>query len=451
MAVNEFRFEGMTSSGQTVRGTVMAPSKRKARSKVEDLSEKHQFKPQALKKRRTFLYKVRHPNGKEVKGEQKAFSADEVRAALEGMGLEVLKVEKKWFDFDWKPPRDDIIMFVRLAANLLRENMPFDEVLNLLVNDVSSSSLQQVIRDLNSDLKSGMDAEKAFNKQKDKLGKFTAYMLGIASKSGNMAQIYESTARFLERKDEFRKNVRSSMIMPAVTTVVMIGALIWYIWYIIPATAGLFQGMNVQLPPLTTWSLEFADWLDHNWMWAFPAVIAPIVAALGWSRTETGQFYVHKYMIKIPLIGGLLHKLNIEVFCRVFAILYSGSGDNLRVMRIAAEACGNRYMEHRIRTVTIPMMAGQGASLFRALEASGVFTSMALTRLKSGQETGSVRESARQMADYYEQETELRLDAAVQSIQTAVAILIALGIVFLTLLSTELAMISPSQSDMMGL
>jgi type IV pilus assembly protein PilC len=156
-------------------------------------------------------------------------------------------------------------------------------------------------------------------------------------------------------------------------------------------------------------------------------------------------------MIKIPLIGGLLHKLNIEVFCRVFAILYSGSGDNLRVMRIAAEACGNRYMEHRIRTVTIPMMAGQGASLFRALEASGVFTSMALTRLKSGQETGSVRESARQMADYYEQETELRLDAAVQSIQTAVAILIALGIVFLTLLSTELAMISPSQSDMMGL
>jgi type IV pilus assembly protein PilC len=451
MAINEFRFEGITKGGQSVKGTIMAPSKRKAKSKVEELSQEHEFEPRDLKKRRTFLYTVRHPNGKEVSGEQKAFSADEVRAALEGMGLEVLKVQKKWFDIQFSPPRDDIIMFVRLAANLLKENMPFDEVLNLLVNDVSSKSLQQVIRDLNSDLKSGMDAEKAFSKQRDKLGKFTAYMLGIASKSGNMAQIYQSTARFLERKDEFKSNVRSSMIMPTVTTIGMIGALIWYVWYIIPATAGLFTGMNVTLPPMTSASLEFADWLDHNWMWAFSAVLAPILGFLAWSRTTNGQFYVHKYMIRIPVIGPLLHKLNIEVFCRVFAILYSGSGDNLRVMRIAAEACGNTYMEYRIRNVAIPMMAAQGATLVQALEASGVFTSMALTRLKSGQETGSVRESARQMADYYEQETELKLDAAVQAIQTGVSVLIALGIVFLTLLSTELAMISPSQSDMMGM
>ena len=451
MAVTEYRFKGMTPAGQAVQGTVMAPSKRKAKKKVEKLSEEHEFQQKDLQKRRTFLYKVRHPNGKEVKGEQKAFSAEEVRQALEKMGLEVLKVEKKLLDFQRKPPRSDVIMFVRLAANLLRENLPFDEVLNLLVNDVSSKSLQQVIRDLNSDLKGGMDAEKAFNKHRGMLGKFTAYMLGIASKSGNMAEIYESTARFLERKDEFKKNVRSSMITPTITTIVMIGALIWYIWYIVPATAGLFEGMNVTMPPLTAWSLEFAAWLDENWMWAFALLLAPVVGFVVWARTTNGQFYIHKYMIRIPIIGSLLHKLNIEVFCRVFSILYSGSGDNLRVLRVAAEACGNTYMEYRIRNVTIPMMAAQGAGIVRALEASGVFTSMALTRIKSGAETGSVRQAAEQMADYYEQETELKLDAAVQSIQTGVAVLITIGIVFLTILSTELAFIKPSTADMMGL
>ncbi|MFB6097756.1 MAG: type II secretion system F family protein, partial [Salinibacter sp.] len=150
-------------------------------------------------------------------------------------------------------------------------------------------------------------------------------------------------------------------------------------------------------------------------------------------------------------IGTLLHKINIEIFCRVFAILYSGAGDNLRVIRIAAEACGNKYMEYRIRNVTIPMMTAQGASLVRALKASGVFTSMAITRFKSGAETGSVKESARQMADYYEQETELSLDAAVESIQTGVSVIIALGVLFLTLLSAEMAFIQPSQADMMGM
>jgi len=453
MAVREYRFQGVGPGGQSVQGTVMASSKRNAREKVGDLSDQHGFKPSDLKKRRTFIYKVRHPNGEVKKGEQKAFSAQEVEEALRNMGLEVIRVQKKWFDFEFSPPQSDLIMFVRLAANLLRENLPFDEVLELLVNDVSSRSLKQVIRDLNSDLKGGMDPEKAFNKHRDKLGKFTAYMLGIASKSGNMADIYESTARFLERKDEFKSRVRSSMIMPAVTTVGLLGALIWYIWYIVPATAGLFEdmAMDVEMPPLTQMSLTMAEWLDQNWVWLSILLVTPVIGFIVWARTEQGKFYIHKYMIRIPVLGTLLHKINIEIFCRVFAILYSGAGDNLRVLRIAAEACGNRYMEYRIRNISIPMMAAQGASLVQALKASEVFTSMALTRLKSGAETGSVKESARQMADYYEKETELSLDTAVQGIQTGVSIFIAIGVLFLTILSAEMAFIQPSQADMMSM
>jgi type IV pilus assembly protein PilC len=449
----EYQFQGVAPGGQSVQGTIMASSKRKAKKRVQELADEHGFNPSDLKKRRTYSYKVRHPNGTVKKGEQKAFSAQEVEEALDSMGLEVLKVRKKWFDFEFSPPQEDLIMFVRLAANLLRENLPFDEVLELLVNDVSSKSLQQVIRDLNADLKSGTDAEKAFNKHRDKLGKFTAYMLGIASKSGNMAEIYEATAQFLERKDEFSSRVRSAMIMPAVTTVGMIGAVIWYVWYIVPATAGLFtgSGMEVDLPPLTRMSLGFSHWLDQNWLWVLILTVVPIAGFVAWARTEQGKFYLHKYMIKMPVIGKLLHKINIEIFCRVFAILYSGAGDNLRVIRIAAEACGNKYMEYRIRNVTIPMMTAQGASLVRALKASGVFTSMAITRFKSGSETGSVQESARQMANYYEQETELSLDAAVEGIQTGVSVIIAIGVLFLTILSAEMAFIQPSQADMMGI
>lgn len=427
----------------------MASSKRKAEDKVEQLSAEHGFTASDLEKRRTYRYRVRHPDGTEVKGEQKAFSAEEVQEALQEMGLEVLSVREKWFDFQWKPPQSELVMFVRLAANLLRENLPFDEVLELLVSDVSSRSLKQVIRDLNTDLKSGVDAERAFAKQRGMLGKFTAYMLGIASKSGNMAEIFESTARFLERKDEFRRSIRSSMIIPAVTVTALFGALIWYIWYIIPATVGLFEGMDMELPPLTEQALAFSQFLDHNWGWVLLATVIPIVGFVVWARTSQGKFYLHKYMIRLPVLGDLLHKLNIEIFCRVFSILYSGSGDNLRVLRVSAEACGNRFMEYRIRNVTIPMMTAQGASLVEALKASGVFTSMALSRFKSGAETGSVQKSARQLADYYEQEIDLSLDATVQSIQTAVSIIITLGIVYLTLLSTEMAFIQP-ETQMSG-
>jgi type IV pilus assembly protein PilC len=453
MSTSEYRFNGLTPDGQTVQGTVVASSENKALEKVDQLSDKHGFNPGDIEERQTYVYKVRDASGEIQKGQHKAYSSREVEEALEKMGLKVINVREKWFDFDFSPPQSDLIMFVRLAANLLRQNMPFNEVLKMLVNDVDSSSLKQVLRDINSDLKNGMDSKKAFNKHQDKLGKFTAYMLGIASKSGNMAEIYEATARFLERKDEFRSRIRSSMIMPAVTTVGMLGAMVWYIWYIVPSTAGLFtgMGMDIELPPLTSYSLAFANFLDQWWIFLTASIVLPIIGFVFWARSPQGKFYLHKYMIKIPVLGPLLHKINIEIFCRVFAILYSGAGDNLRVLRIASEACGNRFMEYRIRNVAIPMMTAQGAGLVHALKASGVFTSMALSRLKSGAETGNVRESARQMADFYEKETELSLDSAVDTIQTVVSVIIAVGVLFLTILSAEMAFIQPSKAEMMGM
>ncbi|MBT8400903.1 MAG: type II secretion system F family protein, partial [Rhodothermia bacterium] len=446
MAVKEFKFTGLGSNGQPVQGTVFAQSKRVAKQKVETLAEKHKFRPGGVQERSVYLYKVRHPNGKIVNGEQKAFSQEEISSALSKMGLEVLKVNKKFLDVQRKPPRTDMIMFVRLAANLLKEKLPFDEVLNLLVNDVSSNSLKQVIRDLNADLKSGMEAQQAFMKHQHMLGKFTAYMLGIASRSGNMAEIYEATARFLERQNEFKKSIRSAMITPAITVLVLIAAFVWYVWYIFPQTAGLFEGFGIELPPMTAKTLDFSKWLDRNYVWVLGLHVAVGLGLFFFARSQQGRFWIHKNLIRIPIIGTLLHKLNIEIFCRVFSVLYSGSGDNISVIKIAAEACGNSYMEHRVKTITVPMMVAQGAELVRSMEASGVFTQMALARFRSGSETGNVRSSAQQMADYYEAETTLKLKEAVEGIQTIVAIIITIAICFLTVISSEIALISPSST-----
>lgn len=447
----EFRFSGLSAGGQTVQGTVFAPNRRTAQKKVGTLAERHKFTLRTLEERATFRYRVRHTNGKVVTGEQKAFSAEEIERALSRMGLEVLSVKKRLLSFNRKPANQDVIMFVRLAANLLTEKMPFNEVLNLLVADISSAPLKQTIRDINSDLKGGVEARQAFMKHQEGLGKFTAYMLGVASTSGNMAEIYEATAKFLERKDEFKKSVRSSMIMPSVTILATLGVFVWYIWYIVPATAGLFASFEgIELPPMTTASLWLADWLDRNMLWLLLGVVSAVVGVVLFLRSPKGSFLAHKNMVRVPVIGDLLHKLNIEVFSRVFAILYSGSGQNIEVIKIAAEACGNSYMEHQIKTITIPMMVAQGADLVKAMEAAGVFTPMAIARFRTGAETGAVRKSAQQMADYYEKETSLKLEVAVQSIQTAVSLFIGLIVAALTVLSAETALIRPSSSDLMN-
>src|SRR5690606_39493356 len=92
----------------------------------------------------------------------KAYAAEEVRVALERLGLEVLKVERKGVDFQMKPPTQDLILFVRLSANMLRRKLPFDEILVLLAADTTNAPLKQMLRDFSSDLRSGMAAGQAF-------------------------------------------------------------------------------------------------------------------------------------------------------------------------------------------------------------------------------------------------------------------------------------------------
>ena len=448
--MREYRFTGVSANGAAVRGSIFAPSRRAAQKRVGMLSEQHDFQPDRLERRNAYVYKVRNQHGKIAKGEQKAYSADEVRVALERQGLEVVKVERNLFDFQWKPSNNDLVMFVRLSANMIRRKLPFDEVLQLLASDTKSKSLRQIIRDLNSDLKGGMDAQQAFMKHQHMLGKFTAYMLGLASASGNMAEMFEATAKYLERKNEFNKQVRSALITPSITLIISLGVFVWFVWDLIPKMMDLFLQFDIEIPPFTAASLAMAAFLDANWWWLIPLIMFLIVGFIVAGRTTRGRFYIHRYMLRIPIIGDLLHKLNLEIFCRVFGVLYSGAGENQDVMRVAAEATGNTYIEHQIKTITVPMMIAKGTGLVESMEASEVFLPMTLARFRSGSETGSVRESAEEMADLYEKETTLKLGVTVETIKTGVAIFISILVALLTIVSTETAFMMPSASDVMG-
>ena len=440
----EFRFQGVKAGGRAVQGVVSAESRNQARKIVLELSQKNQFRVTNLKTRTTFVYRVRRGLEKPVLGEQKAFTREEVVQAFERMDYKVLSVQRKFLDIKPKPPMTEIVTFVRVSSDLIREKLPFNEVLQLLVNDIENKTLRETVKDINNDLKQGKDSEQAFVKHERVLGKFTAHMLGLASKSGNMAEIYESTAKFLERQAEFKKSLKSALIMPAVTMFVLLIAVVYYVAYIFPATAELFAKLG-QVPPMTAATLKLSHILTQNFWWMALITVGGIIFLARFATTERGRFFLDKYMIRIPTIGGLLHKQNIEIFCRVFYAMYGGSGENIDVIRLAAEACGNKYMEHQIKTVAIPMMVTQGKGLTESLAATGVFTETAISRFHSGAETGTVRTTALQLANYYEKETGYKLKSVVDLIQVVVSMVIMIVMIALTVISSETAIIQPKQ------
>ncbi|MCL4539471.1 MAG: type II secretion system F family protein, partial [Bacteroidetes bacterium] len=281
----EFRFQGLKPGGRTVQGVVSAETRAQAKKIVLDLSAKNQFKLTELRARSTYLYRVRRDGEKPVTGEQKAFTREEVQQALERLDYKVLSVQRKFIDFKPKPPAAEIVTFVRVSADLLREKLPFNEILQLLTNDIENKTLRDTVREINNDLKQGKDSEQSFVKHEKVLGRFASHMLGLASKSGNMSEIYDSTAKFLERQAEFKKNLKSALIMPAVTMFVLFIAVIYYVAYIFPATAELFAKLG-QVPPMTAATLKLSHFLTTNFWWMGLIVVAASIFFARFATTE---------------------------------------------------------------------------------------------------------------------------------------------------------------------
>ncbi len=426
-----------------VQGVIASDTSGEAKKKIKSMASQHKVKITKIQKRKNYVYKIQKNGEKPVSGEQKAFTKQEVHQALTKLGYKVVRIQPKIGFLSLKPPIADLVTFVRLSADLLREKLPFNEVLQLLANDLGNPALRDAIRQINNDLRQGKDSEEAFMRQEKVLGKFTARMLGLASKSGTMAEIYESTAKFLERNAEFRKNMRQALIMPLFTLVILFGACVFYVAYIFPATAKLFLKLGSELPPMTMATLQMSDFLIAN----MPVFLIVTTVTLGgllyFVNTPKGKFLKDRYMLKMPIVGPIVHKTTIEIFCRVFYSLYSGSGENVDAIRLAAEACGNKYFEDRIKNISIPLMLREGRGLVDSFKESGVFTPTALSRFNSGAETGTVKTTAMQIANYYEKETVYKLKNAVDLVQIMVAMIIMIVMTALTLVSSETALVSP--------
>jgi type IV pilus assembly protein PilC len=439
----EFKFTAQKINGQTISGTVAAGTVAEGKKKIQRLAEKNKLKLSDIQKKATYVYRVRKGKEKPIRGEQKAFSKREVEDALARLGYKVLSVNRKLLNFQHKPPNADIVTFVKISAELLEQKLSYGEILTLLINDTQNATLRSTLKEISNDLRKGADSEATFLKYQHVFGKFTAYMLGLASKSGNMSEIYKATAKFLERRQEFRKNLRSALITPAVTLFVLFLAVLFYVGYIFPETAKLFVRFGIELPPMTAFTLAISDFLVANPLLIGLITFLPPILLWQFSRTQKGRLLFDQYIIKMPILGSLIHKTLIEVFCRVFYTLYHGSAESIEPIRIASEATGNKYFEERIKTVSIPLMLKKGVGVTDAFEASGVFTETALSRIHSGEESGTIKNTALQLANYYESETVYRLKNLIEIIQVVIAMIIMVIMIALTLVSAETATVRP--------
>ena len=365
---------------------------------IDNNARKFNLSIQKIYKKRLFLFTIKLPNGRKIKGRQFAFEQKEVDNALRKIGHTNFKTEPALIDIRMKPPFASVLMFVNLSTFLLKEKMSYDKILRMLAEDEPNLTLREALKKIESELKKGKEGTEVFSRYEDVFGKFPAYMLGLATKSGNMAEVHEATAKFMQRDMEYKKSLKKALLSPAMTVFFMFAAVGYYIAVIFPQTAGIFSDFGIELPTMTAATLRLSEFLGKTWRIILLATITPIVILGSYWNTKTGRIKRDKMLIHLPLIGHLLHKSSIEIFFRVFAAIYSGSENNIDTLTAAAEACRNAYIENGVKNVAIPLMLKEGMGLIPALIKADVFNQSTINRLRSGTEAGNILSSAKQIS-----------------------------------------------------
>ena len=438
LSAAEYRIQGLDQAGRPLQRFITANSIFAARDRAKAMAKTNKWTIKSIRKKKNYAYRVkRGPNI--IDGVQNAYSRDEVTTALKKLGFEVKSI-RRVYDIKMAAASDEIVTFIGTSAKLLEQKLPYNEILVIMAGNVRDKNLKRALKEIIKDLKEGIDSREAFLRQGKVIGNETALMLGIASKSGDMKAIFESVARFVERQADFKKGLLSSMILPAVTSLALIGALAFYVLYLLPEMIELLGPMATDLPTMTRVTLEWSGFIKENLIAISLLCGAGLAGFYAYLITENGRMVFDRVIIKVPYIGRILRNTSTEMFCRVLGIMYT-SGENIDAIQHAAESSRNRFLEKQIKTVSVPTMLKYGTEFAKAMEMTTFFPEMVISRFRTASETGSVKQTAVQVADYYEMENRYAMKNLINVIEVGVSMVIMGSMVFLTLLSSETATI----------
>ncbi len=435
-AANEYRVVIRDHLGKISRRLIIAPSVEQAKKRASAFIPRGSV-IHAIERKIKYEYKVRQ-GARIIEGTQSAYSKEEVIHALKKLDFEIVFIRRYRTLFS-RAPSNEIVSFVVQSAKLIEQKLPFQDVLQLMANHTKEKNLRGALREIINDLRNGLDSREAFLRQAHVFGYHISLLLGIATKSGDMQKIFESVAKLVERQADFKKGLISSLMLPGITAVTLIGAIGFYAIYLLPQMMDMLGPRMEKIPPLTAFTLEMSTWFKENFIFIALLLIIICIGFYMFIATPYGRLKLHQYLIRVPYFGRILRDTSIEIFCRVFGIMYTSAGENIDAIQIAGDASGNPYLAHQVRTVAVPLMLKYGVELGRAIEEMNFFPEIVVSRFKTGAETGNVKETAIQLADYYQMGNAYAMKNLANVIEMSVTVMITLSLVFLTYLSSETA------------
>jgi type IV pilus assembly protein PilC len=384
-----FRYEAIDENGNIVRGTIRAETEREV---VERLAQEN----------RRVIY------------------IGEEREAERGKGWRLLfgKVKER-----------DLLVFTRQLATLLRAGVSIIRSLDSLRDQTLNPTLRDIIQQVRNDVMGGMSLADALARHPKVFSPLYVSMVRVAEATGNMGDVLNRIASFIDHEMTIKGRIKGALVYPALVLTVALAVLIVLFFFVMPTFKSIFSEMGAELPMITRIAMSFTDWLLH-WWFAIPLVVLAIfLFYYVYRRIPSGRYQIDLLKLKLPLFGQLSQKMALSRFARTFSTLLGAGVPMLRALEIVRDVVGNSVFAAAVSALRESVRDGYKLSSLMANY--GIFPSMVVQMVDTGEESGNLPDMVEQVAIFYDEEVDRSIKALLSLMEPVMIILLACVVGFI--------------------
>ena len=356
-------------------------------------------------KEQTFLWEGVDRNNKPMRGELRAVSETVATTNLRRQGIRVLKLKRQSFRGGRSISGKDMTFFTRQLATMLKAGVPLLQSFDIIARGHSNARFSRLMLDLKNKIETGSSMSQAFREYPKYFDALYCNLVQAGETAGMLDAILDRLATYQEKILAIKSKIKSALFYPISVIVVAIVVVCVIMVFVIPAFKSVFASFGANLPWLTLQVIGISDFFVKYW-WALTIILVGAFVGIRLSirRSDSVRYMVHRFSLKVPIIGPILEKATIARWTRTLQTMFAAGVPLVESLDAVGGASGN--MVYIAATKRIQTDVSTGTSLTNAMAATNLFPTMVLQMTQIGEESGSLDNMLGKVADFFEREVD---------------------------------------------
>ena len=318
----------------------------------------------------------------------------------------VVKKDKKSFSFGTGIKAQEILIFCKQFATMLRAGLPVLNTLEMLEGQTTRPPMKKVIQTIKKDLESGNALSKCFEKYPKIFDTVVVNLIKAGEASGKLDTFLQKIVISLEKREKIKSQIKSALFYPGVLFSVAILVTVFMLMNVVPTFVNMYEGMGMgdDLPTPTAVIMSMSEFIRSSG--GFFLLVFIILFVVGFKYLVSKNYNVkkawHKTMLKLPVFGNLINKSILAKVSLVLGNLNQAGVDLIESIDIAKSVTDNVVVVESLENIKKGVFSGE--TLTDLFGKEKIFPPTFSQLISVGEQTGSLDEMFGSVAIYYEEE-----------------------------------------------